>query len=444
MKRLLKISFDLSLLSFIPIISWFLLGIIVDKNLINIFTLTYPLQFIYYILKSMLSTGANISKVKDKNDNAVMTGLVIGIISSLIIFGFIAINIDSYINFMNMDINTYKTFAIYSVIQIGIQLIFAFVLDKLYYEEKNDTANKYSLCFNLINFFVLIITSLVTKNQIIIATVTLLTISIFTIYILIKSWDKFNFKLNLLKCIKYDSVELFNNFAFLIIFLFGLSNALEFGSEYALALTFVALITDTQWDTFNSIVITSQIDISKKKFNYKEHRNNAYKLMFILLCTVFIMFISLSWFYNLNYKLVAIYFAFEFVNFMIYPIYRIKTCYLQIEWSAIKTTSNKIIASILRMSLSLLKTPFCTAIGQVCSSLYQFISVSILFKKNYIVNKEGVIIECKKINCLYKKEKMKCVIIKTNEVINMDMYQKREERKVKNNSKEIENKTNIN
>ena len=67
MKRLLRISFDLSLLSFIPIISWFLLGIIVDKNLINIFTLTYPLQFIYYIIKSIFSTGANISKEKDKN-----------------------------------------------------------------------------------------------------------------------------------------------------------------------------------------------------------------------------------------------------------------------------------------------------------------------------------------------------------------------------------------
>lgn len=386
MKRLLKISFDLSLLSFIPIISWFLLGIIVDKNLINIFTLTYPLQFIYYILKSILSTGANISKVKDKNDNAVMTGLTIGIISSIIIFGLITYNIDSYINFMNMNIEIYKIFAIYSVIQIGIQLIFAFILDKLYYEEKNDVANKYSLCFNLINFFVLIITSLVTKNQITIAIITLLSITLFTIYVLIKSWDKFNFKLNILKCIKYDSVELFNNFAFLIIFLFGLSNALEFGSEYALALTFVALITDTQWDTFDSIVIAAQIDISKNKFNYKEHRNNAYKLMFILLGTVLIMFLLLCWFYNLNYKLVAIYFAFELVNFIVYPIYRIKTCYLQLEWSAIRTTSNKIVASILRMILSLLKTPFCTGIGQVCSSLYQYISVSFLFKKNYTVD----------------------------------------------------------
>ena len=311
MKRLLKISFDLSLLSFIPIISWFLLSIIVDKNLINIFTLTYPLQFIYYILKSIFSTGANISKVKDKNNNAVMSGLLIGIVVTIIIFGFITCNVDSYISFMNMNINTYKIFTIYSIIQIGIQLIFSFILNKLYYEEKNDTANKYSLCFILINFLVLIFISLITKNQIIITIITLLSISIYTIFVLIKSWDKFNLKLSVFKCIKYDSVELFNNFSFLLIFLFGLSKTLEFGSKYALALTFVALITDTQWDTFNSIAIASQIDISKNKFNYKEHRNNAYKLMIILLFTVFIMFLSLCWFYDLNYKLVAIYFSFE-------------------------------------------------------------------------------------------------------------------------------------
>ena len=36
MKRLLRISFDLSLLSFVPIILWFLLGIIVDKNYLRL------------------------------------------------------------------------------------------------------------------------------------------------------------------------------------------------------------------------------------------------------------------------------------------------------------------------------------------------------------------------------------------------------------------------
>lgn len=389
MKRLLKISFDLSLLSFIPIISWFLLGIIVDKNLINIFTLTYPLQFIYYILKSIFSTGANINKEKDNNKNAVMSGMFIGTIVAIIIFLIILINIDNYIIFMNMDVNIYKTFTIYSVLQLFVCLEFAMILNKLYYEEKNSLANKYSLIFNLLNFILLIGTSLITKNQITIITVTLIPLALFTIYIYVKNNEKFKLQLDIIKCIKYDSTELFNNIAFFLIFLFGLSNALEFGEQFSLALTFVALITDTQWDTTDAIVTAATIDISKNNFNYKEHRNNAYKLLGILFLTSLFMFVCLYGFYDLDFKITMIYFGFEIINFIMYPIYRIKTCYLQLEWSALKTTTNKIISSILRMIMSLLKTPFCTGIGQLCSSIYQFISVSIFFKLNYNIDKTG-------------------------------------------------------
>lgn len=389
MKRLLKISFDLSLLSFIPIISWFLLGIIVDKNLINIFTLTYPLQFIYYILKSIFSTGANINKEKDNNKNAVMSGMFIGTIVAIIIFLIILINIDNYIIFMNMDVNIYKTFTIYSVLQLFVCLEFAMILNKLYYEEKNSLANKYSLIFNLLNFILLIGTSLITKNQITIITVTLIPLALFTIYIYVKNNEKFKLQLDIIKCIKYDSTELFNNIAFFLIFLFGLSNALEFGEQFSLALTFVALITDTQWDTTDAIVTAATIDISKNNFNYKEHRNNAYKLSGILFLTSLFMFVCLYGFYDLDFKITMIYFGFEIINFIMYPIYRIKTCYLQLEWSALKTTTNKIISSILRMIMSLLKTPFCTGIGQLCSSIYQFISVSIFFKQNYNIDKTG-------------------------------------------------------
>lgn len=397
MKRLLRISFDLSLLSFIPIISWFLLGIIVDKNLINIFTLTYPLQFIYYIIKSIFSTGANISKEKDKNKDAVMSGLMLGTIVSIFIFTIIILNVDNYISFMNMDINTYKNFTIYSILQLFICLEFAMMQDKLYYEEKNKLANKHSLVFNLLNFILLIGTALITKNQVIIITTTLIPLAIYTLYIYIKNGNKFKFNINVLKCIKYDSVELFNNIAFFLIFLFGLSNALEYGEMYATALTFIALITDTQWDTFDAIKEAATIDISKRKFNYIEHRNNAYKLLGILFGTSLMMFAFLFGFYDLDFKITMIYFSFEIVNFLIYPIYRIKTCYLQLEYSAFKITSNKIIASILRMVMSLLKTPFCTGIGQVCSSVYQFITVSIMFNHNFKVDKTGCVIKKKSI-----------------------------------------------
>ena len=82
---------------------------------------------------------------------------------------------------------------------------------------------------------------------------------------------------------------------------------------------------------------------------------------------------------------------FEIINFIIYPIYRIKTCYLQLEYSAIKTTGNKMISSVLRMIVSLLKTPFCTGLGQVASSIYQLITLNVIFNKNYKIDKNGYV-----------------------------------------------------
>ena len=391
MKRLLRISFNSAVFSFIPILSWFALGLIVDKNLINVFTLTYPIQFIWAMMKSIFGTGANISKEKDKNENAVLSGMTLGTIIGFVVFGFIVLNIESYINFMNMNVAIYKEFSVYSVIQLYIQLIFSFVLEKLYFENKNKLANKYCITLNILNFIVLVILSLIFKDKMSIVITTLLVIFIYVMILTIKQYKEFKFKCNVINCIKYDSVEIFNNFAFFLIFLFGLSNALEYGAKYAIALNFIALITDTQWDAFDAISTVAKIDISQNKFNYKEHRRNAYILFGILLTTVFLMFTTLYRLYELDLIITLIFLSFELINLCIYPIYRIKTCYLQLEYSAVKTTTNKIVSSALRMIISFMKTPFCTGIGQVCSSIYQFISINIIFYKNYKINTNGTI-----------------------------------------------------
>ena len=101
------------------------------------------------------------------------------------------------------------------------------------------------------------------------------------------------------------------------------------------------------------------------------------------------MFIIFLQFYNLDLTITLIYLIIELFNFIIYPIYRIKTCYLQLEYLAIKITTNKIIADILRMLMSLLKTPYCTGIGQCVSSIYQFISVNFMFHKNFKITETG-------------------------------------------------------
>lgn len=340
MKRLLRISFNSAIFSLIPILSWFMLGLLVDKNLVNVFTLTYPLQFIWALMKSIFATGANISKERDKNNNAVLSGMTIGMVVGIIVFGIFAINVRKYIEFMNMNYEVYKEFALYSIFQLYIQLVFSFVLEKLYFEDKEKLANKYCMQLNLLNFVVLVLSAIILKSKMQIVVVTLITILIYTAYVTIKQYKRFKFEINIINCLKYESVEICNNILFFLIFLFGLSNALQFGEKYILALNFVALITDTQWDSFESIKTVAKIDISKEKFNYKNHKMNAYKLLGILLTTVFIMLIVSLRYYNLDLKIITIYLSFELINFIIYPIYSIKTSYLQLEKYEIRVTAN--------------------------------------------------------------------------------------------------------
>lgn len=391
MKRLFKISFDLALMSLTPIISWFCLGALIDRDIINVFTIIYPLQFISVIFYSLFSTGANISHLRDRNKNVVMSGLTLGIIVATLVFGFVIINVDSYISFMNMDVAFYRTFTIYGIGNILLQTIFIFVLNKLYYEEKNSLANRYSSIYNALSLVSLVGLTLVTKNQIVITSSALIMTGLFTFYTLCRSWSPFHFHFNLLRCARYESVTLANNLIKFLIFLFGLSTTLEFGPEYALAITFTSLITDTQWDALDAVETTAKIDLSKKRFNYKRHFRAAYALLSVLYLSIAIMFLGLYWFYQLDLTITLIYLGCEIVSFLVSPYYYLRTCFLQLEWSAAKTTVNKIIANFVRLGFSLLPTPYCTQIGDLSSTFYQAITTNFLLKRHYCIDRTGKI-----------------------------------------------------
>lgn len=120
MKRLLRISLDTLLTSTLPIIMWILLGIIVNKNITNVFTLTYPIQFIMGLLVSIFGIGANINAVKSKRNNLVDSNIILGCFVGGILTFILCVNVDTYIEFMSMEVNIYKVFCIYSFILLNI------------------------------------------------------------------------------------------------------------------------------------------------------------------------------------------------------------------------------------------------------------------------------------------------------------------------------------
>lgn len=381
MKRLFRISFDILVTSIVPIISWFLLGIILDKHLLNIFSLTYPLQCLMGIIIAIFGVGANISIYKDNNKNAGDNGIFYGSMLSIFIYGFVIFNSDKYISFMNMDCTVYKTFGIYSIIQILFVTILQLVLTKLYYKEENKKANKIAICFNFINFITLITTAIITKNQIITAFLAGLSMFIMDTYLLIKNIEKIDFKLNIKNCFKYNSVSFCISSMFFIMYLFGFSNSFEYGEKYVIAITFATLVTDMQWDIADAVRTVAKVDLAKKKFNYNEHLKNALKLYFLLILSVLLMSFIIYPFYKPDLKIVSIFISLHILDFIVTPFTEIKICFLQLEDSALKMTLNSIIAYIIRTIVAFAPTPFCTIIGQMCSSLYELICTKINYRK---------------------------------------------------------------
>ncbi len=300
----------------------------------------------------------------------------------MIILGAITLNIDKYIAFMNMDIETYKTFAMYGLIQMFLQLLLNLSLCKLYYENDNKRANKYSFWFNLINFSSLIIMSIITKEQIIIVSISIIITTIFTIVMMTRLVQKTKIKINLINCIKYDSVYLFAEISMFIIYLFGFKNSFNFGEKYILATSFATLITDTQWDISNAIKTVAQIDIAKKLFSYKEHMKNSRKLIYILIISTFIMGLILYPSYKVDITATLLIVGIELISLYMYPMYITKLTYIQLEYSAIKATISKQIANILRVCCSFIPSPFCTSIGLAVSVIYQLVSTQYIIHKN--------------------------------------------------------------
>ena len=385
MKRLLRISFDTFITSVTPIISWFLLGILVDKNLINVFSLMYPIQFVVRSVQSIFGTGANVSAIKDNNKNNIFSGFLFGTIIGLIVLGFIGLNIDNYILFMNMDIKIYKVFAIYALVQTFWQLILNLILVKLYYEDNNKIANKYSFTFNIINFISLVIMGILSNNQILISLVSLSITGLYIIYLLFKNIKITNLTIKLKNWIKYDSVELVEEISMLIIYLFGFKHAFNYGEKYILAVSFATLITDTQWDVACAIKTIAQIDITKKTFSLKEHLKNSRKLIYILVTSSLLMGLILYSFYVPNIEATLIIWLIEITSMYMYPIYITNLTYIQLEYSAIKAVIIKEISNSIRILCTMIPSPFCTSIGLILGVIYQLIATKYVIVKNKLI-----------------------------------------------------------
>ena len=83
-----------------------------SRSIVNIFTITYSIQFIYTLLVAIFGTGANITTEKEKINDIVDSNILLGIFITFLITLFFSLNINSYISFMNLDPTNYSKYCI--------------------------------------------------------------------------------------------------------------------------------------------------------------------------------------------------------------------------------------------------------------------------------------------------------------------------------------------
>lgn len=385
MKRLLQISLDTLLASTLPIIMWLLLGFVINKEISNVFSLTYPLQFFYMLFITLFAIGPNITSKKENNANVIYSNMLFSSVLVGIITIFLCLNVNSYIKLMSMSENIYHNFCMYSIVLMYYNFILQLLLQKLYYENNNKKANKISLLFNLTNFLLIIILSALFKDVFAI-TVTLVIDFLILIILFINNIKRFTFILKIKENIKYTSFSLLKDISFLLIYGIGFGNSFSYGDKYLGAINFEGLTTDAQWDMLASVDTASKIDISENKLDYKKSLKDAYKLLLILIGTILIMNITLYWYFKPDVKVLLIILLVQIIDMLFEPIKAIKLNYLQINDNSSKHNIAYIISRIGRLLCSFIPSAFCTYIGQMFSMIYLYIYSKIQCKDVKIFN----------------------------------------------------------
>lgn len=372
MKRLLQISFDTILVSALPIAMWLVLGMTVAPEVANVFSLAYPLQFVYLIFLSLFAIGPNITARKTKDRDVVFANLTLGIVVVGIFTVVMCVLADSYIGLMNMDAATYHEFFVYELWLAFLIFIVQMISQKLYYEGRNTASNVMNVIFNGGNFLLIVVLLEVLAQPTAILVTLMVDAMMIVIFLLLFVRPR-KFRLCILKNAKNVSFDLLDNLGMFLAYAVGFGNSFSFGEKYILAINFETLTTDAQWDALYAIDTAARIDISEKKLRFKKSVKEGYKLIAILYASILVMDFALYWYYRPDLMILSILMAVQLVDMLLQPLILARWAYLQIEDNRFSHNAAYFGIRFVRILISFLPTAYCTYIGQIVSTGLKYV-----------------------------------------------------------------------
>jgi len=348
--------------------------------------------FIFNV-KGFFSSGGNVRKEKENNTNSVWNSIFWGVVFSVVLFSLLVVFVDDYILFFGQDVEFYRIYVIYGIALLFLQTLFSFIIEKLYFYDKEKTANIHLFAFYLTSFVVLILSTLLISN---ILTALLVTLSILLVYIIclyVWQFERFKIDFTFFKNFKYESANIVSSIFMMIIYLFGYRNAFSLGEEYLVALNIVALSTDPQWDMLEAVNTASKVDISKQRFQYKKLVCNSYMYVSILAISSIIMTLILSQTREVVMIPCLIYLGIQIIDMFLYTFEIIMSNFTQLEYSPkLNTIIQFSLLGIRTIIATFLISPYCTEFAQLVNCILGFtIYLIIRFAKYKIVDNKLIV-----------------------------------------------------
>ena len=328
-----------------------------------------------------------------REKNCVDTGIILGLIFSTITFTLLAVFVDDYITFMNMSPEIYRNFTLMSFGELFLSFVLSMLTEKMYSKDKDKQANLCTIGFIALNFATVVLTALITKNQLIIVLVNFVSLFVYVLVWFCLTVKKFKFDFNIIQNFKYESLYTLGNVLMLVTYLFGYSSVFSFGGEYVVALNFVNLITDPQWDALEAMDKIAKIDISNSENNYKKALKNSAVISSTYCLSSIVLFFALFKTYKVVLTIGLIYLAIQIADMLLEVFLSNLQPFLQIEYSPTKSTIISLVSKILRALISILwVNPYNTNVGQIGIDILIVVAFFIMRFRNFKLSNDGTLV----------------------------------------------------
>lgn len=384
--NILKIGIINLLPSIAPVLIYTLLSALYNnKNIPMGFSLTYPYQYIFMMICSVIIVAQIKSETKNGGaNNQAYSGVLIWLVIALTISVLSYINRESLLNLFNADISSDTEIFMYGIAMLTLDYTVYYTVNIWQYQEKFKKSFVITVIWYVSRGVIALIVPVFIKSYkqglwtiVISQTIMLLIFLLYSIRIQ-------KLQINIRDGIKYSVASLPTNALMSVIYIFGYVRASSVPGGYFQAYNIEALCTDTQWDILSSGIDTAvTTEICKNGTRNKKQYIISAILYSILLyiSSALMLLIYLNIYTDVDATKTWIIFLLECTGFPIYAIM------YSIEAEVVILKPIKLIAvlAILRYVLRTIVTtfvnsPYAISFGVLTSLTMSVIQWSIVYK----------------------------------------------------------------